>query len=147
MNIFYKRLLILFSVALNIGFIIMTVTTLYYHPQGHHKKNWKELTGIISRLALSEDREKNALECLSRFKSTMDRYDKDLKQARKSVILFLAESGPLDKQQLDKLIETVDEKEKIKRDLFEAHVIDLREKLGPEKGPMFFSLLSAGAKD
>jgi len=56
-------------------------------------------------------------------------------------MLSLARTGPVDQDQLHRLIESAEYQEKLKNQAFEAHVLELRNQLGNEKGALFFSFL------
>ncbi|WP_319405751.1 periplasmic heavy metal sensor [uncultured Desulfosarcina sp.] len=143
MTLFQKRLLILFSVALNIGFVIMAIAMIINYPTSHRERPWRELVEIVQRLDLPESKEKTVLETMTRFRETMDNYDRDLKTARDDIIRLLAGSGPADLAELHRLFEAAQAKESQKSNIFETHVVDLRQQLGDEKGSKFFSLLLA----
>jgi len=138
-----KRLLVFFSIALNIGFVVMAIVMALHHPKPFRDRAWQELFGIVRELELPTDQEDAVMANMRQFRETMDRYDRDLKQARGDIIRFLANDGPMDEQRLHLLIETAQSREKRKSDAFEAHVIELRSLLGDQKGARFFSLLQA----
>ena len=141
MTFFRKRLLILFSAALNIGFVIMVIVMLINHPTSHRERTWREIVDIVQRLDLPASTEKSVIEAMTRFRETMKSYDHDLEGARRDIIRLLAGSGPVDRAELHRLFELAQAKENQKSSTFEAHVIDLRRQLGDEKGARFFSLL------
>jgi hypothetical protein len=138
-----KRLLVFFSVALNVGFIVMAIVMAVHHPKPFRERAWQDLVGIVQDLDLPAAREKAVIENMGQFKETMEQYEHDLKQARSDIIRFLASDGPIDQNRLHLLIETAQSCEKRKSDAFEAHVLELRSLLGNEKGARFFSLLQA----
>ena len=142
MKLLYKRLFIMFSVALNIGFLIIAISLVYYHrANSFHERSWLELVDIIHRLELPERQENAALDTIKRFRVILDKHNQDVKRARNNIILALAKPGPVDQEQLHRLFEAADHQEKLKNGTFEAHVLDLRHQLGNEKGALFFSLL------
>jgi hypothetical protein len=127
-KLLYKRILIMFSVALNIGFVIMAIFISYHHPKSFDERSWSDITGIVQRLQLPKAR-------------ADDRHQLDLRQARTDVIRSLAGNGAVDRDRLHLLLEAVSHQEKIGKEAFEAHVLDIRRQLGDEKGAEFFSLL------
>ena len=143
MNLYHKRMLIFFSVALNVGFVIMAIVMLVQHPNSSHKRSYRAILGVVSQLNLPEDQERAVLETIQRFRGTMDQHNQDLKKARSNIVRFLAVDGPVDRDQLHRLTNALDSEEKIKNNAFEAHFMDLRNQLGNEKGAQFFSLLLA----
>lgn len=143
MKLSHKRILILFSVALNVGFVIMAVVMMIHHPTSFHNRSKRAMLGIVQQLNLPEDREQTVLAAIQDFRTTIDQHEAALKQARGDIVRYLSRKGPVDKQQLHGLIETAEIQEKQKSRAFEAHVIDLRKQLGDEQGAQFFSLLLA----
>lgn len=143
MTLSQKRLLVFFSIALNVGFIVMAIVMVIHHPKPFRERAWQDLVGIVQDLDLPAERENAVMENMRQFRETMDRFQRDLKQARGDILRFLASDGPIDENRLHLLIETAQSREKRKSDAFEAHVIELRSLLGNEKGARFFTLLQA----
>lgn len=141
MTLFQKRLLVLFSVALNIGFVIMAAVMIFTHPTSQRERTWRELVDIVHGLDLPAPEEASVIETMTRFKETMSGHDRDLKAARRDVIRLLAGSGPVDRAELQRLFATAQARENQKSDAFKAHVIELRRQLGDAKGAQFFSQL------
>lgn len=143
MTLFQKRLLTLFSVALNIGFVIMATVMILNHPPSRHERTAREVIEIVERLDLPAAKEEAIVEEISRFRETMNDHDHDLKTARRDVIRLLAAQGPVDRGELHRLFVVTLDREKQKSGAFEAHVMELRSQLGDEKGAQFFSQLLA----
>ena len=146
MKLTSKRIGILFSVALNIGFVIMATTMALQQSDTHQKGSWSELVEIVKRLDLPAARQEAALDTIRRFRTTIDGHDRGLYQARGAVLATLAHSGALDLEELHRCTEAVGRQEMDQTKAFEAHVIDLRRQLGDEKGALFFSLLLENIK-
>jgi exonuclease VII small subunit len=142
-TLFQKRLLILFSVALNIGFVIMAAVMVVNHPTSHHERTWRELVAIVQRMDLPAAEEDAAIATMTRFRETMNGHDRKIKQARRDIIRLLAADGPLDRSELHRLFEAAMAREREKSGAFEAHVMNLRGQLGDTKGARFFSQLLA----
>jgi hypothetical protein len=140
-KLLYKRILIMFSVALNIGFVIMAIFISYHHPKPFDERSWSDITGIVQRLQLPKARADALLDTIQQFRATVDRHQLDLRQARTDVIRSLAGNGAVDRDRLHLLLEAVSHQEKIGKEAFEAHVLDIRRQLGDEKGAEFFLLL------
>lgn len=140
MKLLYKRILILFSIALNVGFIIMTFTTGYHHYRPFHK-NWLKLADTVHQLDLPDSEENDVLDTIKKFRDVFDQHHLAIKQGRKEIMQVLAKTGPLDQVKLHQLLQATDQHEKRKNEIFEAHVVELRHRLGDEKGAQFFSLL------
>mgnify|MGYP001552141757 FL=1 len=143
MTLSQKRLLVFFSVALNVGFVVMAIVMALHHPKPFRERAWQDLIGIVQDLDLPAEQEDAVMANMRQFRETMDGYERDLKKARGDIIRYLAKDGPIDENQLHLLIETAQSREKRKSDAFEAHVIEQRGLLGNEKGARFFSLLQA----
>ncbi len=141
MTLLHKRILVLFSFALNIGFIITAIIMVHHHSISPKERSWMEMINIIHQLNLSQEKEAAALDMTGKFKVVIDKYHKDIKQAHKNILFMLAKTEVLNQSQLHKLIETARLQEKNKNKAFEDHVLELREQLGNEKGALFFSLL------
>ncbi len=143
MNLFHKRLLILFSVALNVGVAVMAIIMIIHHPKSLEEHSWRELAVIVERLNLPDAKKKAVLANIRQFGNTVDQHDGGLKKAREDILRFLAREGPLDRNQLHRLVEKLEALERQKGVAFESHVVDLRRQMGDEKGALFFSLLLA----
>lgn len=141
MKLIYKRILILFSVALNVGFVIMAGVLAYHHGPPFRGHSGIEIAAMVQRLKLPEAQESAVLDTIEQFRAARDAQDKDLKQARDNIIRLLASAGPLDRKQLHALIEAAEHQEKRKSRVFEAHVLQLRDQLGDEKGALYFTFL------
>ena len=141
MKLLHKRILTLFSVALNIGFVVVALTLVYLHSKPHDDRSWSELTGIVQRLDLPESQFRAALDSIRKFRSSMQDLDKDLRQARGNILRLLSRKGPVDPDELHRLIEVTDRYNRLKGERFETHVLGLRRLLGDERGAQFFTLL------
>lgn len=146
MKLLYKRIFVMFSVALNIGFVIMAITMFYQHSRPFHESSWLEIVDNVHNLNLPEAQESAALDTIKRFRITVDKLDRDVKQAHSNILRLLARTGPVDRDQVHRLFEAADHQEKRKNEAFEAHVLQLRNQLGNEKGALFFSLLLENLK-
>ena len=141
MKLTYKRIGILFSVALNIGFVIMATAMALQQSKSAHDRSWSELVGVVEGLGLPPARQDAVLDTIRSFRTTIAAHDRSLYQARNAVLATLARAGSLDHDALHRCTEAVGRQETIKTEAFEVHVIDLRRQLGDEKGALFFSLL------
>lgn len=141
MKLLYKRIFIMFSVALNIGFVIMAIMMVYHHSRPFHERSWLEIVDIVQRLKLPDAQESAALDTIKQFRVMVDKLDQDVKQAHSNILLLLARTEPVDPNQLHRLIEAAGHQEKRKNEALEAHILELRNQLGNEKGALFFSLL------
>lgn len=141
MKLIYKRGLVLFSVALNVGFVIVALILVYQHSTHSHDHGWRELVAIVGKLDLPAEQSRRVLDDMRQFHSDVEALDRELERARGRVMALLARKGPVDREQLHRLMEAVDERGRRKSERFERHIIELRHLLGDEKGSQFFSLL------
>ncbi|BBO83682.1 hypothetical protein [Desulfosarcina ovata] len=146
MKLTYKRILIFFSVALNIGFVVVALTLVWQHAKPAHQRSWREIVDVVDQLALPASESEVALDNIRVFRSEFDQLDQDLKTARGDILRLLARKGPLDREQLHGLMAVADACVKRKSERFEVHVMALRQLLGDEKGAQFFSLLEKKVK-
>ena len=146
MKLTYKRLLILFSVALNLGFILVAMVMLHQNSIPFKERSMRKFTGIVKQLELPESQSQTALDSIRQFESTIGHLNKNLKHARNDILHLLSRKGPLEPKQLHQLIETTDRLGKLKSKTFETHAVALRQLLGDEKGAQFFSLLGQHVK-
>jgi hypothetical protein len=140
-TLFHKRLLIFFSVALNIGFMIAVIVMMMHHGHGSHHRSDQEIIDIVRQLDLPEDRERAVMETIQGFRAVVDRHRQAQKQARVDIVRYLAQEGPVDRARLHRLTQALEAIEKEKNNAFETHFMDLRNQLGDEKGAHFFALL------
>lgn len=141
MKFIHKRILIMFSMALNIGFVIVAITLASQHSMPIKKHSRKVIVNMVHRLNLPEKQEDIVLVEVRRFREKLDLHDRDLRQARGDILRLLAKPGPVDPDRLHGLIQAADLQEKKKNQIFENHVLALRSQLGDEKGALFFSYL------
>lgn len=141
MKLFYKRTFIMFSVALNIGFVLVAITLAYHHSIPFEERSRKIVTGIVQRLNLPDTQERDILDSIQDFRGTLNSQNENLKKARGDIIRVLAVPGPLNPDRLHALVEAAGIQEKNKNQIFEQHVMELRNRLGDEKGAMFFAYM------
>ncbi len=146
MKLFHKRLLILFSVALNIGFVIMAIVMMLHSPTASQHRSYQAILDIVRQLNLPADQEHTLVETIRQFRTTVEHHNQDLKKARSDVVRLLSVSGPVDRDQLQRLTAAIATEENMKNEAFEAHFIDIRNQLGNDKGAQFFTLLLAHIK-
>lgn len=141
MKLVHKRIFVMFSVALNIGCVLMAVTLAYNPSMLHKKRPHEDITDIVQRLNLPEEEESAVIDSVQLFRDTLHSHDKDLKEARAAVLRLLATPGPLDPARLHVLVQATNLQEEQKNQIFENHAIELRNRLGDEKGGLFYSYL------
>ncbi|MFK5952068.1 MAG: hypothetical protein QM498_03355 [Desulfobacterium sp.] len=146
MKLTYKRLLIFFSVALNLGFVIAGLVMLQRNSIPVKVRFMREFTIIVKQLELPKTQSQTVLDNIRQFQSTVDHVHEDLKDARGDILRLLSQKGPVAPEELHFLFEDTDRLGKFKSEIFEAHVLALRQLLGEEKGAQFFYLLEQHIK-
>jgi hypothetical protein len=139
MKLIYKRIFIIFSVTLNIGVIIMAGLLFFHNSKRFHENPGIE--DVVYALNLQKDQESRVLECIRRFRVEIEKQDEKSNAVRDSLVRLASKPGPLDQDMLNRLNETMTKEEINKNALFKAHVIELRNLLGDEKGAQFYTLL------
>jgi hypothetical protein len=140
-KLFHKRLLILFSVALNIGFVIMAIVMMVSPQPSSSERSYRAILDIVRQLDLPEDQECSVLDTIQRFRHKMDRDHQGLKAARGNIVGCLAADGPVDRSRLDRLTQALNSGHMRRNAAVEEHFLDLRNQLGDQKGARFFTLL------
>lgn len=146
MKLTYKRLLIFFSVALNLGFIIMGMVMLYRNSIPVKERSMREFITIVNQLKLPKTQSQIVLDNIGQFHATVGQIHKELKDARGDILRLLSRKDPVEQEQLHSLIKATDRLGQRKSEIFEAHVLELRQLLGDEKGARFFLLLDQHIK-
>jgi hypothetical protein len=131
----------MFSVALNIGFVLVAISLACHHSISFEKRSRKVVKGMVQRLNLPATQESAILDSIQDFRKTLIAQDRDLRKARGDILRLLAASGPLDPVRLHAMVDATDIQEKLKNRMLENHVLELRNRLGDEKGAMFFAYL------
>ena len=141
MNFTAKRLLFIFSIALNIGFIIMAVALFYNKHYHHHKddKGHEMRLKILSNLDLPPDLEKSVAASMEEVEKIHSDYIRKLYQTRNDGLTLLSQPESLDIKKFKKLNAQIVDIMIRKNRLIYEHLIDIRNKLGDEKGARFFS--------
>lgn len=144
MTMHAKRIWVLFSVALNIGFIITAIVLFYTHPSPmtHHHYH-AHARKALAQLNLAPEQEKAALENMDRFRKLRDDSVQDFHKARTRMLSLLSQPGPLDHAQFDAISEQVAQLVTRKHERIRQHVLDMRKRLGDEKGAKFFAAMLA----
>lgn len=141
MSLVYKRILIFFSIALNIGFITMAGFHAYDRSIPKDERRWAELMTIVRELNLPREQVSEVTGMMADFREELDGIQTAVKAARMKAMDLLAEPGELDRERFKGLNQASDTLSHKKQQLFRAHVLEMRTLLGNEKGAEFFSRL------
>ncbi|WP_024336044.1 hypothetical protein [Desulfotignum balticum] len=139
MKLVYKRTLIFFSVALNIGFMVMALFHTFDRAMTRDERRWEELTTIVRELNLTEAESERIIEIMADFRKEVTALDKADKTARMEALDCLTWPEPLDQDHLHECMQVSTQMFQKKQELFEFHVLIMRRELGNEKGAEFFS--------
>ncbi len=145
MKLLYKRILIIFSVALNIGFLIMSGTMFINHNV--RSREISKIEEIVYSLNLTEAQKNKVMDSIHHLKSAIDKQETKINLARTDILILASKSEPLDEHQLQQLSEALNQEEIKKNALFNAQVIELRTILGDEKSAQFYSLILEHTKN
>lgn len=141
-----KRILIIFSVALNIGFAI-TAVVLYYNPPSHpHHRYWAFALETMKRLDLPPEQNRDVTTYMDQFKQKMSTTMEAFHQAHIEKLKVLSKPGPLNQKEFNKANNAFKHIVERKHQEIQNHVLTMRQKLGDEKGAQFFSEMLAKVK-
>jgi hypothetical protein len=141
-----KRILIVFSVALNIGFVMAAILTYYYHPSGLLARYSTHVQKIMKRLDLPPQQNQDLATHIDQFKEQFGSNLEALRRARTDMLMALAAPGPLDRNQFDEAYTQLDLLSKQEHQLVRNHLLMMRKQLGNEKGAHLFSEMLAKNK-
>lgn len=144
MTLHAKRIWILFSVALNIGFVITAIVLFYTNPPPMtHPHYHAYARKALAQLDLAPEQEKAVLENMDRFRDLRNNVDRDFHKVRSRMLSLLSLPGPLDHVQFDAIGKQVAQLETRKHECIRQHILDMRNRLGDEKGAEFFAAILA----
>lgn len=143
MKLTHKRILIFFSVALNIGFLTMAGLNAWDRSVPKKDKRWNELRGIVLELKLPGEKADKALAVMAEFRDRMDVIEKNHRASHLETLDYLAGAETLDPDRLHALLLGSDQFTRKRRELFESHIMAMRQVLGDTDGLRFFARLRA----
>lgn len=132
-----KRLLIMFSVALNIGFVIMAAIFVYNRPHSFHEF-FEAQAATLSRLEVSPAVEHAILDALKKMETSHKAFVDQLHQGRQEALTMLATPAPVDQKRYDEIGDSVSKILIERNRVVHNHLIEIRKQLGDEKGAVFF---------
>jgi len=135
-----RRMLVMFSVALNIGFVIMAAILIYKHPPPHHDFFDMQVK-ILSSLNVPAQVKQSVLDALTAMEKSHEAHVDKLHQARHDAMTLLATPGPLDLKRFDAIDASIAEILIQRSHMVHDHLIDIRKQLGDEKGAEYFSAM------
>ena len=138
MNTAVKRAMVLFSVALNIGFISIAAYQFLDQPEKREDRRWQNMMVILDEMALPQSRKAEVIERLSDFRKNYKVLGRQIRQSRRDAMGVLAEPAPLDLDRLNELAENAQTLAQEKQKMLRAHVLELNRLLGDEQRARFY---------
>ena len=136
-----KHILMIFSIALNIGFIVAAVFIYYNHPATSRSGYLTFAREIIKELDLPAELNEEIKTGLELFRKDIASTGSQLQQLQNKILKVLSASRKLNEDELSEIYAGQDvlfqQKHKIVRD----HLLMMKSKLGDEKSSRFFSEL------
>ncbi len=139
MKLIYKRIFIIFSVALNIGFLIMAVSMYFNHSPNLNKKS--AIYDIVQELKLNETQESEFLELIHKLRISVEKQETEINNARNEILRLASNPEPFDQNQSQHLSSILNQKEIVKNKLFNDHITEVRNLLGNQKAAQYYSLI------
>lgn len=141
MNTTLKRILIIFSITLNIGFVITAAIMIYNHPIRPWERHLAYSENAIKHLNLTPEKEKSMLTKIIDFHQKIDDAKKDFKTSRTKILSVLAKPGPTDLAQFKSASNEIQQKHGQLHEIVRSHVLKLRQELGDKNGARYFQEL------
>lgn len=143
MNHHLKRIVIMFSVALNIGFIITAIVFHTNHPPRPPHRYQAHAKEVVQRLNLPPEQNRDLTIYMDQFKAEIDKTMQALHQARTDMLTVLSTPGPLDQKKFDETNTALNRLGERKHQEIRNHVLKMRKQLGDDKGAQFFAEMLA----
>ncbi len=146
MNNHFRQILIAFSVALNVGFIVAALVIYWNHPSGSHYRYSPNAKKIVNTSNLSLEQKEHLTKCLEQFTRQMSAVGNDLHQSQVDMLKILSAPGSLDHDAFDKAYARQDILWKEKHAMLRDHLLLMRKELGDDKSTWFFSKILTNNK-
>ena len=136
-----KRWGMIFSVALNIGFLIMAVYGLYIHYLAgpFHMRHTQAIEQTLQELELPPGIKQQAKAEYSRYINQMGRIRAEIRAKGHNNFELLSREGTFDKQAFDRNWDNIGELWGRKHALVKEHLMNMHQILGPEYSAAFFN--------
>ncbi len=141
MNLTFKRLLIIFSVALNIGFVLTVAIILTHYPFNLRERHLAYAEKAIKSLDLSLDQENRMLNELQSFHQKLNETLYGVKATRLKILSVLSAPGPMDHKQFETAFGEIKSRQGQMRQLMRIHILTFRKQLGDKNGARYFEAL------
>lgn len=146
MKNYSKHLWGVFSVALNIGFIVAAVFIYYHHPSSAHHGYLSHARILVKELRLPASQQEELSDCLERFEREIYSVGGEYHQIQTDILTLLSAQGDLDMEKLDEIYARQGVLSRKKRDIVRNHLVLMRKLLGNEKSAQFFPRLLKRSK-
>ncbi len=146
MNNHFKQILVVFSGALNVGFIVAALVIYWNHPSGSHHRYSTNAKKIVNTSNLSLEQKENLTKFLEEFTQQMSSAGKDLHQSQVDMLKILSAPGPLDYDAFDNTCARQSLLWKEKHQMLRDHLLLMRKELGDDKSTWFFSQILTNNK-
>lgn len=138
MSLTLKRVLILFSVSLNIGFIVYAVWAYMDDPVSRYKAHATIAGEALARTQAPPDVKQAAQRAIGDFDREISRLHEKMRQSRLRTIGLMAQPGDLPLIELEQ-VRLDHERMLLERTaMLNSHLINLRQILGPEASQTYF---------
>ena len=134
-----KHIGIVFSVALNVGFIVAAIFVYFNHPFVRHNGYLASAEQIIQKMDLSAQQHKELKGCLEQFKQEIASVGGAYRQTRTEMLTLLATADELDEERFDTVCLNMANIFSKKQEIMKKHLFAIRTAIGKEKSSVFFS--------
>jgi hypothetical protein len=135
-----KRVIIIFSITLNVGFLIMAaILTTHHPPRPRSHRSAKMRLEALERLDLPEAVETHIIAAMNEMEADNIDFKRRLHLAINTSIALLAKPEPVDEKRFLELNDKVVDLMTRQNQAIREHLLDIRQRLGDENGARFFT--------
>lgn len=134
-----KHFGIVFSVALNVGFIVAAVFVYFNHPSVRRGGYLASAEQIVKKMDLSAQQYEELKGCLEQFKREIAPVGSAYRQTRTEILTLLAADDELDEERFDVVCLNMADIFGKKQEIMKKHLFAIRTAIGKEKSSVFFS--------
>jgi Spy/CpxP family protein refolding chaperone len=138
-----KKMLVLFSVFLNIGFLAVAGYTILHHKGFMHKKYHRGMMHIelFQKLNLSPEQNTDIDTFVSRYMTDMDAVSERSFQEKSAFFKTLGSAGSMNDQAVDRHLKSIFELEVEREVIKYNHLKNIKKILNDEQAESFFNML------
>lgn len=138
MSVTAKRVIFIFSITLNVGFLIMAAILVIQHPPLPHSSAKMQLE-LLERLDLPEAVETHIIAAMDKMAADHDDFKRRHHLAINTSIALLAKPVPVDEERFLELNEKVVDLMTRQNLAVRERLLEIRRRLGDENGALFFT--------